>query len=103
MWEVVVVVVLRGRPPAPRAERVRFWEGIRAGLLPGEAIEAAGLSKRARDWFAEAGGGKALGPGPVAGRELAGGGAEEIAAGAAAQKPVRQIARELGRPASTVG
>src|SRR5579875_3139556 len=92
MWEVVVVVVLRGRPPAPRAARVRFWEGIRAGLLPGEAIEAAGLSKRVRDWFAEAGGVKANGPGPVSGRYLS----------LAQQKPLRQIARELGRPASTV-
>src|SRR5579871_4538233 len=103
MWEVVVVVVLRGRPPAPRAARVRFWEGIRAGLLPGEAIEAAGLSKRARDWFAEAGGVKVLGPGPVSGRYLSVAEREEIALGLAQHKPVRQIARELGRPASTVG
>ena len=97
-----MVVVLRGRPPTPRAERVRFWDGIRAGLLAGEAIEAAGLSKRARDWFAEAGGIKALGPGPVSGRYLSVAEREEIALGLAQRKPVRQIARELGLPASTV-
>jgi len=97
-----VVVVLRGRPPTPRAERVRFWEGIRAGLLAGEAIEAAGLSKRARDWFAEAGGVKGNGPGPVSGRYLSLAEREEIALGVAQRKPVRQIARELGRPASAV-
>jgi IS30 family transposase len=100
MWEVVVV--LRGRPPAPREARVRFWEGIRAGLLPGEAIEAAGLSKRARDWFARAGGIKALGPGPVSGRYLSMAEREEIALGLAQGKSMRQIARQLGRPASTV-
>ena len=97
-----MVVVLRGRPPTPRAERVRFWEGIRAGLLAGEAIEAAGLSKRARDWFAEAGGVKGNGPGPVSGRYLSLAEREEIALGVAQRKPVRQIARELGRPASAV-
>jgi IS30 family transposase len=103
MWEVVVVVVVvRGRPPTPRAERVRFWEGIRAGLLAGEAIEAAGLSKRARDWFAAAGGVKANGPGPVTGRYLSVGERETIAVGLAARKSLRQIAAELGRPASTV-
>jgi transposase, IS30 family len=97
-----VVVVLRGRPPAPRAVRVRFWEGIRAGLLPGDAAVAAGLSWRAREWFAAAGGVKANGPGPVSGRYLSVMEREEIAVGLAAGKPVRQIARELGRAASTV-
>jgi IS30 family transposase len=81
---------------------VRFWEGIRAGLLAGEAIQAAGLSKRARDWFAAAGGVKANGPGPVSGRFLSVAEREEIALGLAQRKPVRQIARELGRAASTV-
>ena len=91
-----MVVVVRGRPPTPRAERVRFWEGIRAGLLPGEAIEAAGVSKRARDWFAAAGGVKANGPGPVSGRYLSLAERETIALGLAARKGVREIARELG-------
>jgi IS30 family transposase len=81
---------------------VRFWEGIRAGLLPGEAIEAAGLGKRAREWFVEAGGVKANGPGPVSGRYLSVAEREEIALGRAAGRGVRQIARELGRAVSTV-
>jgi IS30 family transposase len=101
MWEVVVVV-LRGRPPASRAERVRFWEGVRAGLGPGEAVVAAGLGRQARRWFAEAGGVMANGPGPASGRYLSVAEREEIALGRAAGKGVRQIARELGRAASTV-
>ena len=91
-----------GRPPCARDARVRFWEGVRAGLLPGEAVSAAGLTWRAQRWFAEAGGVKALGPGPVPGRYLPVAEREEIAVGVAARKGVRQIARELGRAASTV-
>jgi transposase, IS30 family len=101
MWEVVVDE-RGGRPPAPRDARVRFWEGVRAGLGPGQAVTAAGLDWRAQRWFAEAGGVKANGPGPVSGRYLSLAEREEIAVGVAARKPVRQIARELGRPASTV-
>ena len=97
-----MVVVLRGRPPTPRAERVRFWMEYGPGCWRGEAIEAAGLSKRARDWFAEAGGIKALGPGPVSGRYLSVAEREEIALGLAQRKPVRQIARELGLRVLTV-
>ncbi|MGH3163896.1 MAG: IS30 family transposase [Streptosporangiaceae bacterium] len=97
-----VVVDKGGRPPAPRVARVRFWEGVRAGLLPGEAVAAAGLNWRAQRWFAEAGGVKANGPGPDSGRYLSLAEREEIMAGLAAKKPVREIARELGRPASTV-
>jgi len=95
-------VVLRGRPPVPRVARVRFWEGVRAGLVPGDAAVAAGLSWRAREWFSAAGGIKANGPGPVSGRYLSLAEREEIALGVAAGKPLRQIARELGRAASTV-
>jgi transposase, IS30 family len=91
-----------GRPPAPRDARVRFWAGVRAGLVPSQAVMAAGLGWRAQRWFAEAGGVKANGPGPVSGRYLSLAEREEIALGLAARKPVRQIARELGRPASTV-
>jgi IS30 family transposase len=101
IWEVVVNEK-GGRPPAPRDARLRFWEGVRAGLGPGEAAAAAGLGWRTGRWFAEAGGVKANGPGPVSGRYLSLAEREEIAVGLAAKKPVRQIARELGRPASTV-
>jgi transposase, IS30 family len=91
-----------GRPPAARDARVRFWECVRAGLGPSEAVAAAGLNWRAQRWFAEAGGIKALGPGPVSGRYLSLAEREEIAVGVAARKSLRQIARELGRPVSTV-
>jgi transposase, IS30 family len=86
----------------PRDARVRFWECVRAGLGPSGALAAAGLNWRAARWFAEAGGVKANGPGPVSGRYLSLAEREEIAVGVAARKPVRQIARELGRAASTV-
>ena len=91
-----------GRPPAPRDARVRFWEGVRAGLLPGEAVAAAGLNWRSQLWFAAAGGVKANGPGPVSGRYLSVAEREEIALGLAARKSLREIARGLGRPVSTV-
>jgi transposase, IS30 family len=91
-----------GRPPAPRDARVRFWEGVRAGLGVGEAAAAAGLGWRTGLWFAEAGGVKANAPGPVSGRYLSLAEREEIALGLAARKPVRQIARGLGRAVSTV-
>ena len=81
---------------------MRFWEGVRAGLLPGEAVGAAGLNWRAQRWFAEAGGVKANGPGPVSGRYLSVAEREEIALGLAARKSLREIARGLGRPVSTV-
>jgi IS30 family transposase len=98
----VVVDEKGGRPPAPRDARVRFWEGVRAGLLPGEAVAAAGLTWRAQRWFGEAGGVKANGPGRVSGRYLSLAEREEIAVRRAAGKGVREIARELGRAASTV-
>src|SRR5206468_9825163 len=85
IWEVVVDE-RGGRPPAPRDARVRFWQGIRAGLVPGEAVAAAGLNWRAQRGFAEAGGIKANGPGPVSGRYLSGAERGEVAVGAAARK-----------------
>src|SRR6516164_5684572 len=53
-------------------------------------------------WFRGAGGVKGNGAGPVGGRYLSLAEREEIAVGRAAGKGVRQIARELGRAASTV-
>jgi len=35
--EVVVVVVLKGRPETPRVVRERFWDLVRSGLAPGDA------------------------------------------------------------------
>src|ERR1700729_530799 len=97
----VVVDERGGRPPASRDARVRFWEGVRAGLLPGEAVAAAGLNWRAQRWFGEAGGVKANGPGPVSGRYLSLAEREDIAVGLRARKTLRQIPRGLGRPGAT--
>jgi transposase, IS30 family len=94
---------MSGRRPLPRPVRVRFWEGIRAGLAIEEAGRAAGVSpETARRWFGQAGGVIGNGPGPVSGRYLSLAEREEIAVGRAAGLPVRVIAAQLGRPPSTV-
>jgi len=95
-------VVFTGRPPLPRPVRVRFWEGVRAGLSPAEAGVAAGASRGAERWFRQAGGVKGNGPGPVSGRYLSPREREEIALGIARKESCREIGRRLGRPASTV-
>jgi transposase, IS30 family len=95
-------VVFTGRPPLPRPVRVRFWEGIRAGLSPAEAGVAAGASRGAERWFRQAGGVKGNGPGPVSGRFLSPREREEIALGVARKESYREIGGRLGRPASTV-
>ena len=95
-------VVLRGRPETPRVVRERFWDLVRSGVAPGDAGVAAGRADGARRWFREAGGVKGNGPGAVSGRYLSLAEREEIAVGLAAGKSLREIARELGRPASTV-
>jgi transposase, IS30 family len=97
-----VVVVLRGRPGTPRVVRQGFWDLVRSGVAPREAGLALGVRAGAERWFVAAGGVKGNGPGPVSGRYLSLAEREEIAVGLAAGKPVRQIARELGRAASTV-
>jgi transposase, IS30 family len=94
-----------GRPGLPREARVRFWDGIRAGLRAGEAAVAAGVSQSAASrWVIEAGGVKGNGPGAASGRFLALWEREEIAVGLAAGLSRREIAARLaaGRSASTV-
>src|SRR6476661_7039685 len=54
--EVVVGVVLRGRPEMPRVVRERFWDLVRSGVAPGDAGVAAGRAEGARRWFRVAGG-----------------------------------------------
>jgi hypothetical protein len=63
IWEVVVVK--NGRPGLPHEVRVRFWEGIRAGLGSRQAAVAAGVSAPA-GWrlMQLAGGVKANAPQP---------------------------------------
>ncbi len=92
-----------GRPPVPRAVQAGFWDGVRLGLGPWRAAEAAGVPRSvAQRWFQEAGGVAANAPGPGSGRYLSLAEREEIAVGAAAGLGPREIGRRLGRAASTV-
>jgi len=92
-----------GRPVVPGALRARFWDGVRSGLPLREAAAAAGVHRhQAEAWFREAGGVKGNAPGAVKGRYLSVAEREEIAVGVAQRLPYREIARRLGRPASTV-
>jgi IS30 family transposase len=68
-----------------------------------DAGAAAGIGHTSSaNWFRQAGGVKALGPGPVSGRYLSVQEREEIAVGVAAGRSLREIARGLGRAVSTV-
>src|SRR5258707_328708 len=98
----VVVSVRRGRLPVPRADRLVFWEAVRAGLPWREAAVAAGAGRAAEAWFRAAGGVKGNGPGPAGGRFLSVAEREEIAVGGAAGEPLRVIAARLGRAPATV-
>jgi transposase, IS30 family len=100
--EVVVVVVLRGRPETPRVVRERFWDLVRSGLTLRDAAAVVGSADGARRWFRVAGGVKGNGPGPVSGRYLSLAEREEIALGLARRESYRVIGARIGRPASTV-
>jgi IS30 family transposase len=92
-----------GRPPVPGAGRVRLWDGVRSGLSLREAAAAAGVHRhQAEAWFREAGGVKGNAPAAGRGRYLSLAEREEIALGVAQGLAVREIARRLGRAASTV-
>jgi IS30 family transposase len=100
-----VVVAMDGRPGLPRDARVRFWDGIRAGLVADQAAAEAGIARAvASRWIREAGGVKGNGPAAVSGRYLRAWEREEIAAGLALGLGCGQIAARLapGRSASTV-
>ena len=94
-----------GVPGRPREVRVRFWDGIRAGLAVEQAAAAAGVGRNAAwGWLRQAGGVKGNGPAAVSGRYLQVWEREEIAVGLALGLSCRQIAGRLapGRSASTV-
>src|SRR4029077_1053857 len=112
-----------GRPGmARREDRLRFWALIAAGLLNEDAASGAGGGAAGRApwvwggggvcppvgtrWFREAGGmpSSTLAPSskPLSGRYLAFAEREEIALALAQDFGVREIARRLGRAASTV-
>jgi len=95
--------VKNGRPAAPRALEVQFWEGIRSGLGVAEAGAAAGAGLvKASAWFKQAGGIKGNGPRPDSGRYLSVAEREEIAVALAAGDSQAAIAARLGRSPSTI-
>jgi IS30 family transposase len=97
-----------GRPPVARREdRLRFWAAIAAGGSSEEAAVSAGVSPAVGiRWFRTAGG---MPPShlsssskPLSGRYLSFADREEIALLRAQGHGVREIARRLGRAASTI-
>ena len=97
-----------GRPWAARREdRRRFWAAIAAGRSSEVAAIEAGVSPAVGTrWFREAGGmpPKSLAPSakPLTGRYLVFAEREEIALCRAQGQGIREIARRLGRAASTI-
>ncbi len=97
-----------GRPGVARREdRRRFWTLIAAGLSSEDAAIGVGVSQAVGSrWFREAGGMPPSTPGrspkPLSGRFLSFAEREEIALWRARGHGVREIARRLGRAASTV-
>src|SRR6266702_6748180 len=93
-----------GRPSTARREdRVRFWRSIAAGASSEDAAAAAGVSQAVGSrWFRQAGGMPPISLAPVSERYLSFAEREEIAILHAQRVGVREIARRLGRSASTV-
>src|SRR4051812_19000814 len=97
-----------GRPGVARREdRRRFWAAIAAGLTSEDAARGAGVSPAVGTrWFREAGGmpPATLAPSskPLSGRYLSFAEREEIALCRVQGQGVREVARGLGRAASTI-
>ena len=97
------MVLKKGHRGAPRVVRVAFWELVRAGVSWRVAAARCGVPEQtAGVWFRQAGGVTANGTMRVGGRYLGAAEREEIALGLAAGRSLRAIARDLGRPASTI-
>src|SRR5438874_3664374 len=93
-----------GRPSVVRREdRVRFWQSIAAGVSSTDAAAVAGVSPAVGSrWFRDGGGMPPISLVPLSGRYLAFAEREEIAILHAQRVGVCEIARRLGRSASTV-
>ena len=104
------VQLYRGQIPSPgaptiawREDRVRFWAAIARGLKTDEAGGEAGVSSPvAYRWFRHAGGVNPCLPPTTTGRYLTFSEREDIAMWRAQKLGVREIARRLGRSASTI-
>jgi IS30 family transposase len=100
----------RGQLPSPgrptvawREDRVRFWAAIARGVKTEDAATEAGVSGPvAFRWFRHAGGVNPALPPTVSGRYLCFAEREDIAILRARGVGVREIARRLGRDASTI-
>jgi len=93
-----------GRPSLARREhRQRFWAAIAAGVSSQQAGLAAGVSAAIGiRWFREGGGMRSVSRAPLSGRYLSFSEREEIAILLAKGCRGREIARRLGRSASTI-
>jgi hypothetical protein len=93
-----------GRPSVARREdRQRFWAAIAIGLSSEHAAVAAGVSPAVGvRWFREGGGMPSVSRAPLSGRYLSFVEREEIAILNAGGCGVREIARRMGRSASTI-
>jgi transposase, IS30 family len=93
-----------GRPPvAQREHRQRFWEAIADGLSSEDAAVVAGVSPAVGTrWFRESGGMPSVTQKPLSGRYLSFAEREEIAILRAQDRGMREIARQIGRAASTI-
>ena len=93
-----------GRPSSFRREdRVAFWKGVARGVSTEDAALEVGMSSAVGTrWFREAGGMSPCLPLTVSGRYLSFAEREEIAILRAQQLGVREIARRVGRDASTI-
>ena len=94
-------------PVAGRDERRRFWAGIASGMASEDAAVAAGVPQAiGTRWFRKAGGmppaifGRSAKP--LSGRYLSLAEREELAILHAQGAGVREIARQMGRSASTI-
>src|SRR6188472_1738938 len=93
-----------GRPGVARREvRQRFWAAIADGLSSDRAGVVAGVSPAVGvRWFREGGGMPSISRAPLSGRYLSFAEREEIALLKASGCGVREIARRIGRSASTI-
>ncbi len=93
-----------GRPSVARREdRVRFWQSIACGASSEAAAAVAGVSQAVGSrWFRQAGGMPPISLVPLSERYLSFAEREEIAILHAQRVEVREIARRLGRSASTI-
>src|SRR5436309_14867391 len=93
-----------GRPSVARREdRVRFWEAIALGAPSEDAASAAGVSQAVGSrWFRQAGGMPPISLAPVSERYLSFAARDELAILHGERVGVREIARRLGRSASTM-